>query len=57
MGNWWFGTRIETAMAIACTSPALATRPILTSEVSTWRIDVSDEGLIFVQELRGGRQL
>lgn len=25
-------------MAIACTSPALATRPILTSEVSTWRI-------------------
>jgi hypothetical protein len=44
-------------MAIACTSPALATRPILTSEVSTWRIDVTDEGLIFVQELRGGRQL
>jgi hypothetical protein len=43
-------------MAIACTSPALATRPILTSEVSTWRIDVTDEGLIFVQELRGGRQ-
>jgi nicotinamide mononucleotide (NMN) deamidase PncC len=22
MGNWWFGIRIETAMAIACTSPA-----------------------------------
>jgi hypothetical protein len=41
-------------MAIACTSPALATRPILTSEVSTWRIDVTDEGLIFVPELRGG---
>ena len=41
-------------MAIACTSPALATRSNLTSEVSTWRIDVTDEGLIFVQELRGG---
>jgi hypothetical protein len=34
-------------MAIGCTSHALATRPILTSEVSTWRIDVTDEGLIF----------
>ena len=33
-------------MAIACTSPALATRRILTSEVSTWPIDVTGEGLI-----------
>jgi hypothetical protein len=42
MGNCRFGIRIETATAIAHTSPALAIRPILTSEVSTWRIDVTD---------------
>jgi hypothetical protein len=56
MGHISFSIRIETAAAIGCTSPALAAHPILTSEVSTWRIDVAGESLIFVQELRGGRQ-